>query len=136
MIRRPPRSTRTDTLFPYTTLVRSAAGACMGTTGDREDGDQGDTRAVAEEAGLRLSEALGGATVAEMREMSVGRIEDAADSLEDHWRPSVDGHVLERPPAEIYASGHQLDVPTLVGSNASEASLALALPPASDVERY
>src|SRR3546814_7546094 len=29
MIRRPPRSTRTDTLFPYTTLVRSARGkAC------------------------------------------------------------------------------------------------------------
>src|SRR3546814_4984705 len=27
MIRRPPRSTRTDTLFPYTTLVRSPAGA-------------------------------------------------------------------------------------------------------------
>src|SRR3546814_2231119 len=26
MIRRPPRSTRTDTLFPYTTLFRSAAG--------------------------------------------------------------------------------------------------------------
>src|SRR3546814_7457654 len=30
MIRRPPRSTRTDTLFPYTTLFRS------------EDSDQGD----------------------------------------------------------------------------------------------
>src|SRR3546814_1476708 len=27
MIRRPPRSTRTDTLFPYTTLFRSAVGA-------------------------------------------------------------------------------------------------------------
>src|SRR3546814_3243570 len=26
MIRRPPRSTRTDTLFPYTTLFRSAQG--------------------------------------------------------------------------------------------------------------
>src|SRR3546814_12537009 len=26
MIRRPPRSTRTDTLFPYTTLCRSEAG--------------------------------------------------------------------------------------------------------------
>src|SRR3546814_2286958 len=26
MIRRPPRSTRTDTLFPYTTLFRSDAG--------------------------------------------------------------------------------------------------------------
>src|SRR3546814_5232310 len=28
MKRRPPRSTRTDTLFPYTTLFRSAGGAC------------------------------------------------------------------------------------------------------------
>src|SRR3546814_1321973 len=27
MIRRPPRSTRTDTLFPYTTLFRSRTGA-------------------------------------------------------------------------------------------------------------
>src|SRR3546814_2537644 len=27
MIRRPPRSTRTDTLFPYTTLFRSLAGS-------------------------------------------------------------------------------------------------------------
>src|SRR3546814_13576761 len=26
MIRRPPRATRTDTLFPYTTLFRSAGG--------------------------------------------------------------------------------------------------------------
>src|SRR3546814_5740598 len=32
MIRRPPRSTRTDTLFPYTTLFRSDA------EGDRFDG--------------------------------------------------------------------------------------------------
>src|SRR3546814_9097386 len=28
MIRRPPRSTRTDTLFPYTTLFRSANRGC------------------------------------------------------------------------------------------------------------
>src|SRR3546814_1680896 len=27
MIRRPPRSTRTDTLFPYTTLFRSLSGS-------------------------------------------------------------------------------------------------------------
>src|SRR3546814_13256321 len=32
MIRRPPRSTRTDTLFPYTTLFRSRARAA-GSTG-------------------------------------------------------------------------------------------------------
>src|SRR3546814_525439 len=30
MIRRPPRSTRTDTLFPYTTLFRSLAGDHLG----------------------------------------------------------------------------------------------------------
>src|SRR3546814_14107521 len=30
MIRRPPRSTRTDTLFPYTTLFRSVLGAELG----------------------------------------------------------------------------------------------------------
>src|SRR3546814_10150768 len=29
MIRRPPRSTRTYTLFPYTTLFRSIDGACV-----------------------------------------------------------------------------------------------------------
>src|SRR3546814_14892527 len=29
MIRRPPRSTRTDTLFPYTTLFRSAFGTIV-----------------------------------------------------------------------------------------------------------
>src|SRR3546814_2935684 len=36
MIRRPPRSTRTDTLFPYTTLFRSSAGVmCSGATAGR-----------------------------------------------------------------------------------------------------
>src|SRR3546814_11609452 len=29
MIRRPPRSTRTDTLFPYTTLFRSSVGGIV-----------------------------------------------------------------------------------------------------------
>src|SRR3546814_17284693 len=38
MIRRPPRSTRTDTLFPYTTLFRSAtAGADLMQVGKRGD---------------------------------------------------------------------------------------------------
>src|SRR3546814_4175707 len=38
MIRRPPRSTRTDTLFPYTTLFRSPAGR-------EEAGGRGEDRA-------------------------------------------------------------------------------------------
>src|SRR3546814_3742935 len=35
MIRRPPRSTRTDTLFPYTTLFRSHTRPCSGNQGRR-----------------------------------------------------------------------------------------------------
>src|SRR3546814_9509289 len=33
MIRRPPRATRTDTLFPYTTLFRSLAAVALGAYG-------------------------------------------------------------------------------------------------------
>src|SRR3546814_12254230 len=33
MIPRPPRSTRTDTLFPYTTLFRSPCGGCTRSSG-------------------------------------------------------------------------------------------------------
>ena len=116
--------------------IIGGSGACMGTTGDTEDDDQADTRATAEDAGRRLSEALGGATVEEMRAMPAGRIVDAADSLGEHWRPSVDGHVLDRSPAEIYATGEQLDVPTIAGSTADEASLALARPPDTDVDTH
>src|SRR3546814_13803393 len=35
MIRRPPRSTRTDTLFPYTTLFRSLRARYQALAGDR-----------------------------------------------------------------------------------------------------
>src|SRR3546814_1429930 len=37
MIRRPPRSTRTDTLFPYTTLCRSVLAQALGTHRLRKD---------------------------------------------------------------------------------------------------
>src|SRR3546814_15725114 len=35
MIRRPPRSTRTASLFPYTTLFRSALAGCQGRSARR-----------------------------------------------------------------------------------------------------
>ena len=115
--------------------IIGGSGACMGTTGSTERGDQFDTREAAEDAGRRLSERLGGATIDEMREMPIDRLLDAAADLDSHWRPSVDGHVLPTSPVEIYASGRQHDVPILVGSNADEASLALALPPEVDARR-
>src|SRR3546814_10127071 len=39
MNRLPPRSTRTDTLFPYTTLFRSPAGTNMSDAGTDKGGD-------------------------------------------------------------------------------------------------
>src|SRR6056297_3928641 len=40
MIRRPPRSTRTDTLFPYTTLFRSPGAGARGSGQPRHPRDQ------------------------------------------------------------------------------------------------
>src|SRR3546814_10740082 len=54
MIRRPPRSTRTDTLFPYTTLFRSDP------RDDRQDAEAGDGHQrveIAQRLRLRTSEA-------------------------------------------------------------------------------
>src|SRR3546814_11529500 len=50
MIRRPPRSTRTDTLFPYTTLFR--AGGCP-RYGGRDDGEAVEDAADHEQDGRR-----------------------------------------------------------------------------------
>src|SRR3546814_5307390 len=47
MIRRPPRSTRTDTLFPYTTLFRSLP--------DMQDADEGKQAAGGIEIGVDLA---------------------------------------------------------------------------------
>src|SRR3546814_21001856 len=47
MIRRPPRSTRTDTLFPYTTLFRSAEGRAGGVDdGEKEEGRDREAQVV------------------------------------------------------------------------------------------
>src|SRR3546814_1259859 len=45
MIRRPPRSTRTDTLFPYTTLFRSSALVLLRKEAARETREQDDRQA-------------------------------------------------------------------------------------------
>src|SRR3546814_9388182 len=62
MIRRPPRSKRTDTLFPYTTRVRSLRGVAQGqddTPGERDtddgpDNDQGERRGFLVHTGFSL----------------------------------------------------------------------------------
>src|SRR3546814_12484244 len=69
MIRRPPRSTRTDTLFPYTTLFRSAVAQAarhgvqriVGQRGDEGDDHDAHDAPGRERAVGRHVEADGGA---------------------------------------------------------------------------
>src|SRR3546814_6866815 len=57
MIRRPPRSTRTDTLFPYTTLFRSYRDVDRGAGAEPEggNGERGAGNGGGEGAGMRRS---------------------------------------------------------------------------------
>src|SRR3546814_9561209 len=57
MIRRPPRSTRTDTLFPYTTLFRSFPSGAVIRTGHLKD-DQAYTKYQGQEYQRQLIEEL------------------------------------------------------------------------------
>src|SRR3546814_4273381 len=83
MIRRPPRSTRTDTLFPYTTLFRSAA--CP--SGAQINGDDGDSdgRSIARRAPSRAGRdfSAGGAGPADA---------NGAQDRADHQRQQPPGH--------------------------------------------
>src|SRR3546814_21151552 len=61
MIRRPPRSTRTDTLFPYTTLFRSSAAGCRGSAAAQRDdraGSEPVTQAGPEDVPLGVVKAV------------------------------------------------------------------------------
>ncbi|PPI08840.1 hypothetical protein C5C63_01740 [Rathayibacter sp. AY1B8] len=101
------------------------SGGCLGSAGDREAGDLYDDAATAREAAARLSEALGGASLAEMRALPAERIVTAAAGLSQHWWPSIDGVVLPDTPLAVYEAGRQNDVPLLLGSNSDETSLDL-----------
>src|SRR3546814_11611097 len=57
MLRRPPRSTRTDTLFPYTTLFRSPARARRAGVGCARGWATGDPDRRPRPGGIRLVEA-------------------------------------------------------------------------------
>src|SRR3546814_15511742 len=103
MIRRPPRSTRTDTLFPYTTLFRSVgADRRLRAHGDAAD-DLGarpqeaavaDHRRAAAAAAVHIAEhdAVGDVDIAAEHRVAV-KIE-AAETVEE--QAGSDLHILDR----------------------------------------
>src|SRR3546814_3536335 len=70
MIRRPPRSTRTDTLFPYTTLFRSSLAEYGGDT------------AACPVAAMKLKEVVEDGTVVSDDEIDETAFDDYIDDLE------------------------------------------------------
>src|SRR3546814_12061588 len=93
MIRRPPRSTRTDTLFPYTTLFRSDAGNAARDGG----GEIGIDRGLVVDGAMRLD-------MGDLATAGGGNAGQRAD-LVSHQRfdfPVAHGH---RPAAEALQIG-------------------------------
>src|SRR3546814_16343411 len=88
MLRRPPRSTRTDTLFPYTTLFRSHAAeraeraACV---------DRADAARMAGAPGLEQVERLGTAHLAD-RDAVGAQPQGRADKIGERSDPVLGAH--------------------------------------------
>src|SRR3546814_1799718 len=97
MIRRPPRSTRTDTLFPYTALFRSlvlSADELQDRAVDAVDSDLCDLGALVQPIGLRVELDLDLLRQAARRVDSVG-----VQDLDDGWGRAGHGtlvHVEDR----------------------------------------
>src|SRR3546814_2908470 len=89
MIRRPPRSTRTDTLFPYTTLFRSPEQDVVDRDHRRLDGgdllDVGEQRPVGEHHSARAARRTAGV---EQHGERLGRSEEHTSELQSLMRIS------------------------------------------------
>src|SRR3546814_2056932 len=95
MIRRPPRSTRTDTLFPYTTLVRSG-GVIVHDVAHQADEDQ--VHRVAKGLGNRYHPAVVGAV--EVGEtVQAARSEEHTSELQSLMRISYAVFCLQNKPS-------------------------------------
>src|SRR3546814_11574812 len=108
MIRRPPRSTRTDTLFPYTTLFRAEAGARpVGHAEVHRHANEGHLK-VAEVGLERIELAVG--RVEQGRDAGIGRLAGAGlaeDLVGDLLEVRIE-EVAAVPLAVLVAQGSQL----------------------------
>src|SRR3546814_16284987 len=94
---RPPRSTRTDTLFPYTTLFRSGRGAGWGRIALGRDDVAGPAKAAMPEPGFR--EAIVAMRFDERADcIEVAALRGGCDGERNRPEPAVEQSVAERRP--------------------------------------
>ena len=85
-------------------------------------------RSAAEETGARFASGLGAADLAALRAKTTDEVLQAA--LKGQWfSPIIDGYVLPKTAAEVYAAGEQNTVPLLAGWNADEIRSSVTLAP-------
>ena len=84
--------------------------------------------AAGEEQGAKFASGLGAADLAALRAKTTDEVLQAA--LKGQWfAPIVDGHVLPKSAADIYAAGTHNHVPLLAGWNADEIRSSVTLAP-------
>jgi para-nitrobenzyl esterase len=76
--------------------------------------------AASEAHGVSFATTLGAASLAEMRARSAEAVLEAALREKAAFGPTIDGHVLPKDVAAIYAAGEQARVPLVAGWNADE----------------
>src|SRR3546814_11417535 len=100
MIRRPPRSTRTDTLFPYTTLFRSARVGTVSRTVVLTASAQRDLRRLDRPVATRILDAL--TRLADTGQGDVTRLRGTPDE----WRLRAGDWRIDRKSTRLNSS-HQ-----------------------------
>jgi para-nitrobenzyl esterase len=85
------------------------------------------SRATAEEGGAAYAQALGAASIADLRGMSWEDLTQPREGVpQTRFWPIIDGAFLTEDVSETFASGRQNDVPTMSGFNADEGSSFMA----------
>ena len=79
--------------------------------------------AEAEQNGLKFGAAVGANSLADLRAMTAGEIQEATGKTRGiRFNTVLDGYFLPKPVAAIYEAGEQAKVPLLAGSNSEERS--------------
>jgi para-nitrobenzyl esterase len=99
-------------------------------------GSETGTRAEAEATGVKLQQALKAASLGAMRTFSSDKVVAAAQAASVRANPIVDGYFLPSHSADIFAAGHQNDVPIVVGSTSNDIGTNIEARNASTVAEY
>jgi para-nitrobenzyl esterase len=83
--------------------------------------------AGSEELGVKLAASIGADSLQALRATSADTLLQAALKSQPWFAPSIDGYVMPKPAAEVYAAGEQSRVPLLAGWNADESRAGVVL---------